>query len=350
MDAVATVALGILSAGLLVVVAWLATRRPAPSSPDSRVLAGVEAELRLLGERISRLESHDTALREGFSSLSEGTTQLKSTAEAIRFDLAQARQAIVEMQGAARARHEIERTTAESIRRLEAVIAGASSKGAAGENIVDAVFSRLPAEWQARNFRVGNRTVEFGLRLPNGLVLPIDSKWPATNLLEQFLRCEDPAEQARLRSRIEGVVLEKVRDVAKYLDPGLTAGFGVTVVPDAVFEVCGAAQVDALDHNVVVVGYGMFVPYLLLVFHTVLKTSQDLDLEQLASYLDQVERSIRAVEEELEGRHARALTMLQNSRDDMRAHLGKVTAGLVAIQLRAGDGAAPELPGPPELP
>ncbi|GAB4330961.1 MAG: hypothetical protein Kow0010_16060 [Dehalococcoidia bacterium] len=341
------VVLGIVAAALLAAVAWLAARQPAAGTSDPRVLAEVQGELRSLNDRLGRLEGHDTALREGFSSLSAGTTHLRTTAEAIRADLVQAREAIAEMQSAARARYELERATAESIRRLEAVIAGASSKGAAGENVVDAVFSRLPAEWQARNFRVGNRIVEFGLRLPNGLVLPIDSKWPATNLLEQFLGCDDPAELVRLRSQIESVVLEKAREVAKYLDPGLTAGFGIAVVPDAVFEVCGAAQVDALDHHVVVVGYGMFVPYLLLVFHTVLKTSQDIDLERLASYLDQVERSIRAVEEELEGRHARALTMLQNSRDDMRAYLGKVSAGLSAIQIRAGEPAAGELPGPP---
>jgi DNA recombination protein RmuC len=42
--------------------------------------------------------------------------------------------------------------SAESIRRLEAVIAGTHSKGIAGENILDAVFSMLPVEWQVRIF------------------------------------------------------------------------------------------------------------------------------------------------------------------------------------------------------
>lgn len=347
MEALTIAVLGIVTLALLGAVAWLVSHRPQLPAPDPQLFAAVQAELHSLNERLGRLEGHDTALREGFSTLSAGTTHLKTTAEAIRTGLDQARQALTEMQTAARARHDIERATADSIRRLEAIIAGASSKGSAGENIVEAVFARLPAEWQARNFRIGNRTVEFALRLPNGLVLPIDSKWPATSLLERFLACEDAAEQARLRSQLEGAVLDKAREVAKYLDPGLTLSFGVAVVPDAVYEVCGAAQVDALDQKVVVVGYGMFVPYLLLVFQTVLKSSQDIDLERLTAYLEAVGRSIRAVEEELEGRHARALTMLQNSRDDMRAHLGKVSAGLAAVQLGTGDGAAGELPAPP---
>ncbi|HUW96323.1 MAG TPA: DNA recombination protein RmuC, partial [Anaerolineae bacterium] len=85
-----------------------------------------------------------------------------------------------------RAREDLERRTADSVRRLEMVIAGTQTKGAAGENILEAVFANLPPEWQVRNFRVGDKAVEFGLRLPNNLILPIDSKWPATHLLEQF--------------------------------------------------------------------------------------------------------------------------------------------------------------------
>ncbi|MCI0397296.1 MAG: DNA recombination protein RmuC [Chloroflexi bacterium] len=85
------------------------------------------------------------------------------------------------------ARQQLDQQNADALRRLEAIIAGTQTKGLAGENIIDLVFSQLPADWQARNFRVGNKVVEFALRLPNKLVLPIDSKWPATYLLEQFV-------------------------------------------------------------------------------------------------------------------------------------------------------------------
>src|SRR5204862_612721 len=69
---------------------------------------------------------------------------------------------LAELSAAAKARQELEQQTATSIRRLELVIAGTQSKGAAGENVVEAVFAQLPPAWQLRNFRVGNRTVEFG--------------------------------------------------------------------------------------------------------------------------------------------------------------------------------------------
>jgi DNA anti-recombination protein RmuC len=97
-----------------------------------------------------------------------------------------------------KARSDVERQTADSIRRLELIVAGSSSKGAAGERIVEELFSKLPTEWQAQNFRVGNKPVEFALRLPNNLILPIDSKWTATNLLEQFRNSTNIDEQNKL--------------------------------------------------------------------------------------------------------------------------------------------------------
>ena len=90
-----------------------------------------------------------------------------------------------------------------SIRRLEAIIAGTQSKGLAGENILEMVFAKRPAEWQVRNFRVGGRPVEFGLRLLNNLILPIDSKWAATNLLEQFVAAESISAQQELMAETD---------------------------------------------------------------------------------------------------------------------------------------------------
>src|SRR5437763_13774501 len=90
------------------------------------------------------------------------------------------RERLAEVHTLLRARQDLELRTADSIRHLELVIAGTQTKGAAGENIIEAVFAQLPVEWQVRNFHVANRVVEFGLRLPNHLVLPTDTKWPAT--------------------------------------------------------------------------------------------------------------------------------------------------------------------------
>jgi DNA recombination protein RmuC len=252
--------------------------------------------------------------------------------------LARAKTDLTELQTQAQARRELEERTAESIRRLETIIAGTQSKGAAGENLIEIVFAQLPAEWQVRNFTVGNKAVEFGLRLPNNLVLPIDSKWTATNLLEQFTASEDPAERQKLKSQIEGAVRDKAKEVKKYLDPNVTVGFGVAAVPDAVHDLCAGIQCEVFGLNVVLLSYSMLIPYLLLVFQTILKTAHTLDLQKLDAYLQSAQESIKALQEELEGRFSRGMKMLDNSRTEMSAHLSKLSGGLTSLQIGAGAG------------
>lgn len=278
-----------------------------------------------LTDRLAALEQQQGAVR-------DSTSGLREAAESIRHEIGRAQDGLTSLQAQATARQDMERATSESIRRLEAVIAGTAAKGGAGENIIDLVFAKLPVEWQVRDFTLGNRRVEFGLRLPNSRIVPIDSKWPATNLLEQFLASGDPGERQALKAQIEATVVAKVREVTRYLDPELTANFGIAVVPDAVYDLCGAAQVQAMQMRVVLVGYGMFVPYLLLVFQTALGNSRDIDLERLGAYLVTLDEAVSSLQGEVEGRLSRAITMLDNSRDDLRAQVAKV--GNVLAQIR----------------
>ena len=276
------------------------------------------------------------------------TGGLHQSAEAMRLELNLARQALAALQATAQARLGQEDDTARSLRRLEQVIAGTSTKGTAGENIVELIFGQFPPEWQVRNFKVGNHVVEFGLRLPNTLLLPIDSKWPATALLEQFLASTDAAERQRLKARIDGAVVDKAREVQAYLHPDYTMGFGVAVVPDAILDLCSNAQVEAMKLNVVVVGYSMFLPYLLLVVQVVLRAGRTIDLEKLASHLQAVENGLGELEAEIEGRLSRTVTMLANSRDDLRSRTARVRSGLGAMRMAPGivPETAPDGPGP----
>jgi DNA recombination protein RmuC len=290
-------------------------------------IATLPIEIRGLSERIAAVERGQGAAGQN---LTQATLALQS-------ELSQARTGLVELQTQAKARADIDRTVAESVRRLETVIAGTYSKGAAGENVLDAVFAQLPQEWQVRNFRIGNRTVEFALRLPNNLLLPIDSKWPGSGLLETMVASDDPIERRRLKRQIEQVVLGKAGEVRKYLDPTLTVDFGVAAVPDAVYDLCSGIQGELFEQNVVLVAYSMFVPYLLLVFQMVLRTSQNLDLEKLESCLRSAEQSSHAIHRELEGSFSRGLNMLTNSRDRIRGHVSRITGSLAAVRIDSDD-------------
>ena len=72
----------------------------------------------------------------------------------------------------------------EVIRRLSTVLAGGASKGRAGENVLREHLAQLPPGMLVTDFRVGGKVVEFGLLLPDGRRLPIDSKWTAVAELE----------------------------------------------------------------------------------------------------------------------------------------------------------------------
>ena len=303
-------------------------------------VSNIQVELRGLSERASKVEQSQDHVNRGVAGLGAGLAETSAIARglveatrAIREDLSRAKTDLTELNSHSRARHELELRTADSVRRMESIIAGTHTRGLAGENILELVFAKLPADWQVRNLKVGDKVVEFGLRLPNNLVLPIDSKWTGTHLLEQFLHSDNPLEQRRLKSQIGETVIARAMEVRKYIDPNITPGFGLAAIPDAVYDLCPGIQADIFELNVVLVSYSMFLPYLLLVFQTVCKTSQSLDLQKLDGYLAVIQDSARVLQDEIEGRISRALTMLGNSRDDMRANVARISSGLRNMRL-----------------
>jgi DNA recombination protein RmuC len=70
------------------------------------------------------------------------TKELKNSASDIKRSISEAQTSLTSLHAQATARLTLEEHTAESIRRLESIIAGTQSKGAAGENI-----DLLPKNW-----------------------------------------------------------------------------------------------------------------------------------------------------------------------------------------------------------
>jgi len=269
-----------------------------------------------------------------FQSVQQNSSaEIHTLQKSLLADLGQLKEQVSILHAQARERKDIEKQTAESIRRLESILAGTQSKGAAGERIVEQVFAKLPAEWRIRNFHINGKVVEFGLRLPNGLVLPIDSKWPSASLVERFVNSNNPEEQIILKREIEKVVLRKAQEARKYIDPSQTLPFAVIIVPDAVFDISMGVHAESMKIGVAVLSYSMFIPYLLLVFHTIMKSTQSFDIQSLVTYLENVNQSLGSIQEEIEGRFSRSLTMLNNSRDSIRVHLQRANASLIALEV-----------------
>lgn len=286
----------------------------------------------LLGQHLGQAQD---ALRGG----------LAQTHQGLQAEIAQTRALVSQLQAAQEAREPREAQTREAIRRVESVLAGTKSRGMAGENILAAVLAQLPPELREMNFTINNKPVEFGLRLPHGRVVPIDSKWPALGPLERLQATEDPQERKELLAEIQAEVKRKVREVVKYLDADRTLGVGVLAVPDPVFEACLEAHIEAHKQGVVIVSYTQALPYLLTLLQVVHRFGTELDRTRLSQSLQTMAGALEKLDTEVDGRLARTLTQLQNSREELKLQLGRARQGLHALRLDAEPA-----PGPAEEP
>src|SRR5438094_566225 len=131
-----------------------------------------------------------------------------------------ARREITEFRGALeelRARDEERRGREDEVwgvlHRVAGVLAGGQRTGRAGENVLRDALAHLPPSMIVNDFRVNGRVVEFGLILPDGRRLPIDSKWTSDRELQVLGRTEDPEERERLVRTVEAEVVRRAREV-----------------------------------------------------------------------------------------------------------------------------------------
>ena len=266
---------------------------------------------------------------------SGGQTQESQAAE-LRERLSQTQSALEGLRSAVSARQPIEEEARASLRRLESIIAGSSSRGAAGERILEEALRHLPPEMLQRNVWVGGKVVELALRLPGGKLLPIDSKWVSSPALEQLAEPGlDAGRRAQLLATVEREVERRVKEVSQYIDHGTTTPFALAVIPDAAYDVCRSAIVTAHHRHVMVVGYAMALPYLLTLYQLHLQFARTVDMDKLQSALIDIERQVDVLEGILENKLQRSLTVLQNAYSEGRQATTKIRASAQSAQVSA---------------
>src|SRR5713226_8506026 len=250
------------------------------------VLTGVAAVAVLAWSLVRRADGQAVAVAELRRRLETGGLTQESQASEMRDRLAQTQSVVERLGSALVARQSIEDEARSSLKRLESVIAGSSTRGAAGENILEEVLKHLPPEMLQRNVWVGGKVVELALQLPGGKLLPIDSKWVSSGALEQLAEHGlDAQRRAQLTAQVEREVERRVREVSQYIDPASTSSFALAVIPDAAYDVCRGAIVGAHRRHVMVVGYAMALPYLLTLYQLHLQFARTVDMEKLKSAL-----------------------------------------------------------------
>ncbi len=298
------------------------------------VLLAVGGVAALVWSLVRRWDGQARDVAELRSRLDAGGLTQESQAAEIRERLSQT-QAVVERLGSAlSARQLIEDEARASLKRLESVIAGSSTRGAAGENILEEALKHLPPEMLQRNVWVGGKVVELALRLPGGKLLPIDSKWVSSGALEQLAEQGlDAARRAQLTGQVEREVERRVREVSQYIDPAITSTFALAVIPDAAYDVCRGAIVAAHNRHVMVVGYAMALPYLLTLYQLHLQFARTVDMERLQAALIDVERHLDTLEAILDNKLQRALTMLQNAYGEGKEVSARIRASARSVQM-----------------
>src|SRR3989475_913811 len=302
----------LLAVGVVAALVWSLVRR-------------ADGQVRDVAELRSRLESGGVTQESQAAELRERLTQTQSVVEGLRSALT--------------ARQPVEEEARASLRRLESVIAGSSTRGAAGENILEEALRHLPPEMLQRNVWVGGKVVELALRLPGGKLLPIDSKWVSSGALEQLAEPGlDAQRRAQLTGQVEREVERRVREVSQYIDPATTSPFVLAVIPDAAYDVCRGAIVGAHQRHVMVVGYAMALPYLLTLYQLHLQFARSVDMEKLQSALIDIERQVDVLEGILENKVQRSLTVLQNAYTEGRQATAKIRASTQAVQITDSSG------------
>src|SRR5437660_7762747 len=301
------------------------------------VLAATGGVAVLVWNLVRRADGQAREVAELRGRLDLGSTSQDARAAELRERLSQTQSVVEGLRSALAARQSVEDDSRASLKHIENVIAGSSTRGAAGENILEEALKHLPSEMLQRNVWVGGKVVELGLRLPGGKLLPIDSKWVSSGALEQLA---DPAldaeRRARLTAQVEREVERRVREVRQYINPATTSPFALAVIPDAAYDVCRSAIVSAHKRHVMVVGYAMALPYLLTLYQLHMQFARTVDMEKLQSALIDIERQVDVLDGILGNRVQRALTVLQNAYTEGKQASAKVRASIQAVQISEG--------------
>ncbi len=298
------------------------------------VLASIGGVAWLVWSLVRRADGQARDVADLRSRLERGGVTQDAQAAELRERLSQTQSVVEGLRSAVAARQPVEEDARASLRHIESVIAGSSTRGAAGENILEEVLRHLPPEMLQRNVWVGGKVVELGLRLPGGKLLPIDSKWVSSGALEQLSNpALDAPRRTQLAGQVEREVERRVREVSQYINPDITSTFALAVIPDAAYDVCRSSIVEAHKRHVMVVGYGMALPYLLTLYQLHLQFARTLDMERMQSALIDVERHLDVLEGILENKLQRAVTMLQNAYGEGKQVSVRIRSSVESIQV-----------------
>ncbi|MBN2585338.1 DNA recombination protein RmuC [Patescibacteria group bacterium] len=307
----ALIVIGLIALAAISMVVWLLSR---PSAPVNSDLSVISKTLDLLMKNTQSVQVDqkiakevDQTLRSELRSLSDTIAQLKTRQE--------------ERQ---RSENEYNAAVQGSIKNIESLFRGSKSKGIAGENLLREIFKNFPPEWIVFDYRIEGKPVEFGLKLADGRIMPMDSKIVALDELARLETETDETVRQRLIKKAELEVTKKVKEVASYIHPPVTYDQAMMLIPDALYSVLIDAHQYAYSRAVILLPYSMALPYILAFRNLHSRTLANYDEQQVTGFLEDLDRILNEMETVLENQVSRGSTMITNAYSEYKKLIGKV--------------------------
>lgn len=207
-------------------------------------------------------------------------------------------------------------------RRIHNIMIGSYEKGRTGENYLRNMMAELMKIGIVKqNAYVGGKVVEYGVVFRDGKMLAIDSKVVATKQVERlFDEGLSDTERSQFRATIRSELRKKIDEVCKYIDPQSTLPCAVMAVPDSIVELSSEVVPDAVQKNVMVVGYSA-VPQLIVYFvriHGFYAIQED--VAEMKDRLMAIQQELSKLDEKFfSHRFERPITMLNNAIQQTRS-------------------------------
>ena len=139
----------------------------------------------------------------------------------------------------------------EPLTKLNRYLSGGTLAGKFGEwsleSIIQDIFHPNQYDSNAKVIPGSGKRVEFVVKLPEGLVLPIDAKFPSA-LFDNFLKASESGDEKQVKSSRDEIrrhVLKDATDIKeKYIQSGITIDLGVMYIPsESLMQI-----IDSLDN------------------------------------------------------------------------------------------------------
>lgn len=124
------------------------------------------------------------------------------------------------------------------LNKLRRYLSGGTLAGKFGEwsleSIMQDIFNPNQYQKNAEVIKGSGKRVEFALKMPEGLVLPIDAKFPS-GLYDNYLDAIDKSDERQIKKSIDDIRRHVVKDATdikdKYVQSGVTIDLGIMYVP-----------------------------------------------------------------------------------------------------------------------